>query len=1117
MVRIYIQIYLLTHTKKNNTMDISHFGMFIKNIIPTNPTNLENFTKNFPLDIKTNKSNTALYQISNNKLISPSNIYLCNKSNNEIPKPTGYTQTQYYKKLKDLKSLNENLQELLITNPPVGPIPIGAWCKECSSIGPKFHSMECLVPNDSSLCFTLLGIIECLKNGNKGISNEQYGEFFKEINSTMSSPNKQISISKESKYFTQQTTPDKWPMLNIPCNKIIKKSGPTTNKKTTPFPNTTTIRYVFPQTYKQMYCKVSKNLMIHIVTCPWERKDFYKDVIGKVSDVVGVDYIPDPGDSFINNVFGSGSLYDKKVQMDFDMVYNWIGSNTQEYTRIFERTKKKINSKYLYFKQKYYKYTIDYQKQLATPKIILKLTPTNTKNQMPYKTKPYKITIILFTSGKTQLIWSRCDQNDELCDVGNVLNDIEDQFDIIQNSLQDVWDFMVDFITTRPDLLINQQNIPTINKKSKYINTVKGIAQYKKKEKFNKNTKVQYYNEQTQTWEEPIGIVDSVRGGVYNVVWPHGVDFPDSFEGSDLLRSTEQSPMVINKKDEGPNPYSFRGKCTDEDKFVPMGGTRGYDNLYYPACVKKTSTKYKMYIDHILNGFPQNESEEDEFQLVRGQPDSYTGILKQKKNDIGSTVIFRDSISGDRIRGKILDRSVSGKKGKNNYVIYTVETEDGERMNIRGSDFVLDERESREWEGLGKDAKRKLIRCSEKLGLTRSSYLKEYEERKVQKMVINKLKKLLPNNREKSFTQTTTVLTTDTIRNLTRHPYMAISLPKNAERILLYVDEGSGMYLVNEYNQVMNLRIPTKLKTTILDGFMYDNIYYPIDCLYFNQQKQSGPYINRNTTNNDSDPDSDSNSDSDSDSDDDSDSDSDDSDGGYRRRRRKRKNGKRGGSGGIKNMGRLYLTLYVSSLLKGIVQTQINFSSIENMIAPRITDLRGNITPRSIVILTKNNLIRDLSKLQHNNILFVPQIRGNYIQWKPNLSRSIVLEVIHSKRKTKVQVGIAGKYLQPWGDMMIEVPGRSNQRYIRFNLNMVHTNDKKKLVREEPIILDKKEPWATVNDLYTYQKTQSIINIMLKPIDQSMFNNSKEWILPSNRIITTQDIRPGIQPLVFRN
>ena len=182
-------------------MEIKHFGMFINNIIPEN-IYYEDFLLKFQTDIVLGSNKTALYNKNTENIVSESNIYLFKKKT-EVEKldiPLGYTQIQYYKYLKDKNSLKENIEEKLISKPPLGPIYIGTWCEYCDQIGPNFHSVNCLKPNDFSLNLTLLGIIICIEENKLDIFPNKYIKFINEIANTETKKEK-IKISQKSEFL----------------------------------------------------------------------------------------------------------------------------------------------------------------------------------------------------------------------------------------------------------------------------------------------------------------------------------------------------------------------------------------------------------------------------------------------------------------------------------------------------------------------------------------------------------------------------------------------------------------------------------------------------------------------------------------------------------------------------------------------------------------------------------------------------------------------------------------------------------------------------------------------------------------------------------------------------
>ena len=703
-----------------------------------------------------------------------------------------------------------------------------------------------------------------------------------------------------------------------------------------------------------------------------------------------------------------------------------------------------------------YQYELTFHKQKTTPILILKLTPLK-DNLYP---QFYNITIMIYTSGRVQLIWSENSNN-----LNDILMSLDEQFVFIEDSLLDVWEFLKSFLL-QSFIIKDTSDSGILKKKNKYKNTVLGILPYRKTVRIKVGNEIQYYDENNNEWKEEIGIVKKINP--YKVKWPENINYPTEFENTNLIRLKNQSSSRINRPQEEPQPYSFHGKCPETDKFIPFGGIQSYDNLYYPACIKKTEDKYNIYINQILKGFPEEEKDEINFQLIRNSPeDKYSGILKQKKIVEGSEVYYLNPKTKKKSQGIVQSKRIENKKGFDNNVIYTIEDKNTkEILDIKGTDFdIIKERENRSWDGLGnKYVREKLYKCSQNLGLTQPKYLLEYEKIKERNSILNTIENDLKIKEPPQII----LFSIYSINNFIKKSYISFSIPKQSQRVTVFINENM-MYLINnEKTKIEKIRLQNKFEKIVFDGFLRENIYYPINCLYYiNENISRSQYINKNFDDFDEN----------------------------------------------QNQGKLFLIISIVNTLNKNYTGRIHFGNIKNIISPKITGLINN--KPSIQNLKKNSLLKNLSKTNTNNIIFIPQNYGNYIQYNSQLKMSIVLEIIENVGN-KVRVGISNTYIKPINNTLISIPtnfGEKKSKYIRFYLRF-DNYEKNKLNLENPLVFYK---FATKKELFNLEKTKNIINILLNPIKNEMFKNPNQWIDPKGIVYTSSDIEPGINPLQIKS
>lgn len=994
------------------------------------------------------------------------------------------------------------------------------------------------------------------------------------------------------KYTDDIGTNTEWPTMSIEYDSVISSVGPKVKKNKSVFPNCVIIKYNFETTFgeqRSVSIRVYDKGNILFVSCPWEHKNFFSDFLDKLNSTQSVldnngnqpiGYDIDYSKTQVKSVF---SIFRLDLGFDLDTLYAYLwpldengnprDSNiketyTKEYIGSDKNTKENIDHTYLKMGNRYYRYTIGYRKELSTPKIFMKCIPCVVLDNKPIYAKPYKISVIIFKSGSVELIFSFCNDEPDICDETEFTIPIElkDQFAEIENELLDLKDFLVDILQPLGEQIVpNEEDLVNLG-------TVSGIHPYKKPLKYPHGTDVDIFDENTMDFEE-IGKVISQNGNTYVTQLQDGTQVgigpqfirPSTQTGQkvvpmQLARSTISGTSIENR----PHPYSFTGQCQGGKQYlVPFGGEQARDNLFYPKCEKATSTTKNIYLSHILEGFPQTQEEEDTYLIDRNSDyDFYSGIFQPGVTNINSKVLvkipngaevsdgtwdyyYENMDDNGYVEGTIVGKTKTSQKGLDNYVIFIVDIgydqTSGDRFiaKIPGSYFHPKYRQNRIWRGISgtpREQKEKIIRCTEKLGLSQSPFTAERLGKELQSKVLQDLEKYYP---PKDPNRNTSALTQQTFRKFTAVPYISLAFPQNSQRVLFFVNnnrddkDALGYYFVDDTNRIMKIPLNEDniLYSCVLDGYLYKNkqdtfYYYPIDCLWYRNKKLSLPYIHnfdpteareshsaRNLRDTYEDlqelgivPDNTLNT-------------------------------------IIRNMdyGRFMYICYLSSVFnnpKFIAQKEpyrkYHFMYPIDYCSPKINIYTpwSSLSRNNIIFDTKQQLETTNQFLVPKELIFIPlNKKMHFLAWKRILNVPIVLgltkkTMVQKNGKTKVPkyiFGIANKPIEPIGETPISLPAKfanylmakpPAERYLRFILNFMSNGQ---LNPEEPILLDSTNPYASSNDAWSHRRTELVVKAIADPILPTTFTQSDDsWTIryPTKLVLVPQDIDPGTSPLV---
>lgn len=1171
-------------------LNIRTFGLSIES--DNQKIDLIKLVKTFPLNVKLNSSRTQVFQ-GNNPITCESKECCSTIKNSRINlpnvRPDGYVWVYYSteKESKDqfLVTDNENIR---YRNPPIGPIPIGLWCSQCNEPGPSFHKKDCYNPNYSELRFTINGLLLCLDkfHSEQKINelkkfNESFYQYINKIWDYMKTSKSQEEIISftnnniESLLYENEYDKDGWTYTYIPFNLINKKKNEinyfndcVVTKYNLPNEDYSVSVRFYTTTKRKDLLQPSK---IVIISCPWRHKLFYKNVISTLNQTQTVkdidsdnkeNFIVDIDASSVNTASSSFSLTDDEHDIDLKILNEFLRPNSdmditpvKKFIKYYPSQEKYIEQNYLLLKKNdtkiYYRYDIDYRYDKTTQNIKLVIVPciTNKKTNIPSHTKPYKITYSIYKTGNIQASFSHCKiDKSELCDeLFEESNGFNDLFSIIESEFRNAMKFFFQLIKPLSnDLFFSKDKIH----KSEHANTVMGIyPPYKKtiKLKLPKHENLEVFNKQTKKWDIKATLIKSIIKSKGNTSLQYLVHIDSGKDKGkekiiDIndLRSPSQSSTQVGRKKEAlketgnqPVPYSFKGKCSQgEQYFIPFGGKQGYDGYFYPACMKKTPDRYNKYIEHIIEGFPSNPTESNQFKIEMDPtyPDIFSGIFKKGITNIGNTIEFEKN--GKVIKGVITKKSKSRGRGFLNTVLYTIITSNNNEYEITGEDFLPKYREDRRWEGVSGNPKvqhEKLLKCAKtnRFNLAQTNYAIQTQKdnkRKEIMTIINHLKKKYGIT---IFNENTNVLTPKSLKhNMTQTIYMGISFPKTCQRVTLFFHE-KKICIINSlgvYECLNNILTQFTKNTCVIDGYIhkitsknkqYNKLeFYPIDVKVYDGRVLSkskyyvDPFLVREGKNTYM-------------------KIHDDGDEIY-----DSLNEYINISPNIKiilknlERGRVMYTLLVSSILqnqlKGLSSPKLRIKDPVNYIFPKF--MRRNpigrieftdIYTKSLISSAYNSYAEN----QQINFLFIPQNSTKpFLRWISSIQVPVILETIKRVGAT-YEMGVNNKTIHPIGKTLITIPikymksERKNQKkYFKFDLNFKKNGT---LNYDQPLIL-KLNPEAKEKDMLSHKETQNIINAMIYPIPQRIFDNKKEWeiLVPEEYILTPSNDLPGINPLI---
>lgn len=1000
-------------------INVESFGFTIKS---ENNIKLDimEFVRKFPIDIYLNETKTQLFKEIDGITtpVSPTMLELNKKTDNSsFTTPTGFVSIFYSIDNKAYSgTMSYAVGRTTFSNPPIGPIHIGLWCSSCDRIGPEFHKKNCQQPK-SSLNYTLLGII---KDSPQHPITKKYG----------STPlDELINVWKEDTAMKNkyEYTEADWPLLNIPYGKSPKNI----------FSNCAIIKYNFNDG-KSISIRLYDNGTVVLVSCPWNQKFFYLKFIRTLQQLENIKYITDPIESKVSSVFSFFNFVGKGYNIKLDEIYKYLwpldkknnptlspDSPKRIFTKIYEDGRE-IDHNYLYYNNDYYRYTISYRTDLNTPKLTIILIPCKV-DQIPLYCLPYKISLLVFITGKTQATFSYC-KDESLCDEKEIILDtIEKQYKEIEDIITNAVLFVFYLLKEIQDRIVVKN---PLYKKDKSINTVSGILPYTKA-KLHEGQTVDVFDKNSMEWEKTGTLVESQ--GKESLVEVGEEDI--LVDNKDLRPQTQTSTTPLLRKNNKPEPYGFMGKCPDDNSFIPFGGKQVRDNLYYPYCEKKTKDKYNIYIDRIVHGFPKDKDDEIKFNIKRDQADKYSGVFKEGVTDVGNEITFnRDN---QVLKGTIISKNKTRSKGLDNEMVYTVKDDLNNQYKITGKDFTLDQREQRQWEGV--DSKLKLINCAQKLGLVQ----KNISNKKIKNKYHNKIKE--------HKTDKITFLSQKNKYRLDERRYMLATTPNGSKKVYMYLSNKLS-FIMDQSNNYIDLKIKSSFDCVVW-GYMDSRDFRAIDCLYVEKIKlgnyfsknnkvetrfleyiieESGLNINKYKSFID-----------------------------------------------YSNCGRLVILYIVMAIVNSLLSNSLNISKI-NIIQPHeyiipkfvTEDIMGRLRITRNPLETLKNKTRVSVTEKNQDIILIPRKgQSSILLWKDRITLTITLKNMGNTNSQNIKLGVDDKVIF----QSIKVPSKLQTKYIRLILQT-----------GKPPIFDSP---GEKKDVYPYSKTKVIIDSVLSPVDKSFFDS----------------------------
>ncbi len=758
-------------------------------------------------DIKINGINVFV-----NRFNTSEEIVDLNKLKTEFPLDEDeegfYRLSLSQKKFLGNETINDNYNR-----PPIGPIEKGLYCSVCDAIGPSDHSEDCDTPEKESLYLTIKG----LKNY---ILVPSYNGDLVDIKNKINGGNaSQEEINNEVLLLDDEISPEEilnednediLTKISFDSGGVIKKRGPkklAAKTSTTQFLNNAIISH--EKSGNKTSIRISKNGLINLINVP-EDEDDYNDMITELierlrdSDTINTDALEEitgereyrlfPEYSYTHSMSAQFTISDfSGKQVDFENLDNLISP----YNSSGELIPGRIT---------------EIETTSSGKKIIIfdgiriidweyslgRMTRTGvmSKEYIRFINTPapgLKMTCIINKYGTITMTVSKCSEKNILQGLC-VPGNTEIKLALFKN----VADSFDKLFRNQADMITNKV-IDKISKDLKTYNTVSGNAV---PSSVCRNTQTRV-DDDGNTWKE-------------------------------------------GKR---PDPYSWKGTCPDPNyQYLSPEGVQGPDGLWYPCCKAKSEKSIQLMRNYLMKGFPMDQSQAEKYNIIDGE-DIGSGILIPDSNSPGSSAEVN-------VNGRIETVTVIKKKNKQSNE-YTVRTQDGEIINIKGEAFKKD---SRVFPGLNTFNKTKLIECV-KFNLKRLDLVVSQVGNIIKNTVSELNEKKLPENAaifQGLISNTSLItkknLTSSSIDLFKMYPFVVKSVPGNSYPFFLCLGPGGNFY-INLDLMSIDSEISDRFDTDIIlfgylkkNEIMNENEFYVMDLIYYDEPYISVPFARRNQT-----------------------------------------------------------------------------------------------------------------------------------------------------------------------------------------------------------------------------------------------------------------------------
>ena len=697
-------------------------------------------------------------------------------------------------------SINENYNR-----PPVGPINKGLYCSICLQTSPDDHATECDYPENDSLNLTIEGFSNFVlkdpdysgdyseiktKINNKTISQEQLNDILLEENSVMVRDG-EINVSENKDVMT-----------NISYLGIYKKRGPrklAAKTTTTQFLNNIIIYY--DKKNRKTSIRISKNGLINLINVPHDFAELNELITELITRIRDSNAVNTEAFKILTNLDQFDIIKQKSYIHSTTAQFN-VGNNNSEIDfqeldnliKPYNSLGEPVSSRYTSLEKTPLGDSII---NLGNVRIIEWEYSMGKLTRNLVMSKEYIKVVSIPTNGVklTSIInkYGTINMTISRC------SDTQFRRGLCGNSLSLLKpELFNSFVSTISQLFINESDI--LLKRSlkvdlddaKNINTVTGYQ-------------------------------------------PKGSIFRKS--------RTREIGDKVYKEGTRPDPFSWKGSCPDPNVQVllPHGVKDG--DFWYPACQANSQKNIEIMRDYLKKGFPINVDEALEYN-IDGIKDNGSGIIPPGMNIEGALAkVYIDDV----LKDVTVQKKLSKKSNK-----YRVKTQEGDTIDISGTDFI---RDSRVFPGLNSFNKERLLSCIS-TNLKVNNYTLDLEGK-----IIKNTRSIFNEKLDETiFSQFSTVLTNPmnkemltyyNIDRFKRNIYRVTSVPKNSYEFYLFLSPSGNYYITQDFYYLNSDFSGSSTTSIILYGFLSNNEtefkkqYNIVDVVYYGESLKGTNFTER--------------------------------------------------------------------------------------------------------------------------------------------------------------------------------------------------------------------------------------------------------------------------------